>query len=46
MKRVVKIVIGLFLIAYGVYSGNAWFYLGIVPLLTGLTNWCLSLIHI
>ena len=39
-NRVVRIVVGLALIAYGVYSGNAWFYLGVVPLFTGIINWC------
>lgn len=31
---------GLGLIAYGVYSSNPWFYLGVIPLIIGLTNWC------
>ncbi len=39
-NRIVRIVIGLALIAYGVYSHNTWFYLGVVPLLTGILNWC------
>jgi len=40
MNRIMRIIVGLGLIAYGIYSGNAWFYLGIVPLLTGIINWC------
>ena len=39
-NRIVRIVIGLGLVGYGVYSGNAWFYLGVVPLITGIVNWC------
>ena len=39
-NRIARIVIGLALIAYGFYSHNAWFYLGVVPLLTGILNWC------
>ena len=35
-----RIVVGLALIGYGFYSGNAWFYLGAIPLATGLVNWC------
>ena len=35
-----RIVVGLALIGYGFYSGNAWFYLGAIPLITGLINWC------
>jgi hypothetical protein len=25
---------------YGVYSGNNWFYLGAIPLIAGLINFC------
>ena len=39
-NRIVRIVVGLALIGYGVYSGNAWFYLGAIPLITGIINWC------
>ena len=39
-NRIVRIAVGLVLIGYGVYSGNAWFYLGVLPLLTGIINWC------
>ena len=39
-NRIVRIVVGLALIGYGVYSGNAWFYLGVLPLVTGIINWC------
>jgi len=40
MNRIMRIVVGLALIAYGVYSANAWFYLGAIPLVTGIINWC------
>jgi len=39
-NRIVRIVIGLALIGYGLYTHNAWFYLGALPLLTGVINWC------
>ena len=39
-NRIVRIVVGLALIGYGVYSGNAWFYLGVLLLVTGIINWC------
>jgi len=39
-NRIVRVVVGLALIGYGVYSGNAWFFLGLAPLITGLINWC------
>lgn len=38
--RPIRIAVGLALIGYGAYSGNAWFYLGVVPLIAGLTNFC------
>jgi len=38
--RVVRITVGLALIATGVITGNAWFYLGVLPLAAGLVNFC------
>ena len=38
--RPIRIIAGLALIAYGVYSGNQWFYLGVLPLIAGLVNFC------
>ena len=38
--RVVRIIAGLALIAVGVITGNYWFYLGVLPLIAGLTNFC------
>ena len=38
--RPVRIVLGLALIAYGYTSGNQWFYLGAIPLIAGLANFC------
>lgn len=38
--RPIRIVLGLALIGYGVYSGNQWFYLGVIPLIAGLVNFC------
>jgi hypothetical protein len=38
--RPIRIVVGLGLIGYGVYSGNSWFYLGVIPLIAGLSNFC------
>jgi len=35
-----RIVLGLVLIAVGFYTGNAWFYLGVIPLVVGLTKFC------
>lgn len=38
--RPFRIVIGLVLIAVGYFTGNAWFYLGVIPLIAGLVNFC------
>ena len=38
--RPIRIIIGGALIGYGVYSSNPWFYLGVIPLIAGLTNFC------
>jgi len=38
--RKFRIAIGSALIGYGVYSGNAWFYLGAIPLVAGLADFC------
>ncbi len=38
--RPFRIIIGLILIGVGFFTGNAWFYLGVIPLLAGLTNFC------
>jgi len=38
--RPFRIVLGASLIGYGVYSSNPWFYLGAMPLIAGLVNFC------
>ncbi len=38
--RVVRIVIGLALIVTGVITGINWFYLGVLPLIAGIANFC------
>jgi len=38
--RPIRIVLGLALIATGFITGNAWFYLGVVPLIAGIVNFC------
>lgn len=38
--RVFRIVIGIALIATGVITENAWFYLGVIPLIAGVVNFC------
>ena len=35
-----RVVLGLVCIAYGIYSANYWFFLGVVPLIVGIFNIC------
>lgn len=39
-ERVIRIVAGLVIIAWGVYAKNWWGLIGAVPLITGLIGWC------
>jgi hypothetical protein len=38
--RLLRILIGLIVVAWGVYAQNWWGAVGAVPLLTGLIGWC------
>jgi hypothetical protein len=38
--RPVRIVVGLALITTGVVTGNFWFFLGVIPLVAGIANFC------
>jgi hypothetical protein len=38
--KILRIVVGLVIVAWGVYAQNWWGAIGLVPLLTGLINWC------
>jgi len=38
--RVIRLVLGTVLIGTGVYLSNPWFYLGIIPLIAGIANFC------
>ena len=40
MERIIRIIVGAGLVGYSVYSGNNWFLLGLIPLITGLINYC------
>ncbi len=41
LERVVRVVVGLGLISMALIGPkNPWFFLGAVPLLTGLVGWC------
>jgi len=38
--RVFRIILGIALIAAGVITGIYWFYLGVIPLVAGIANFC------
>ncbi|MEN4053354.1 MULTISPECIES: DUF2892 domain-containing protein [Sulfurimonas] len=38
--RVFRIILGIALIAAGIVTGIYWFYLGILPLIAGIANFC------
>lgn len=40
INRIARIVVGAVLIGYGIYAQNWWFMLGVIPLVTGIVNWC------
>lgn len=38
--RPIRVLVGIVLIVIGFITENAWFYLGIIPLIAGITNFC------
>lgn len=38
--RPLRLIGGAALIAYAIYSGNNWFFLGAIPLVAGIFNFC------
>ena len=38
--RVFRIILGIALIAAGIVTGIYWFYLGVIPLIAGVANFC------
>jgi len=38
--RVIRIIIGLALIGWGLYAQNWWGAIGAIPLFTALVGWC------
>lgn len=38
--RPFRIILGAALVGYALYSGNYWFYLGLIPLIAGLVGIC------
>ncbi|MHB8880870.1 MAG: YgaP family membrane protein [Thermodesulfovibrionales bacterium] len=40
IDRAVRIIIGLGILSFAFMGVSSWGYLGLVPLLTGITGWC------
>ena len=40
MDKKIRIVVGLILIALALFAGKSWGWIGLIPLATGLFNFC------
>ncbi|QWT47638.1 YgaP family membrane protein [Azospira inquinata] len=40
IDKILRIVVGLALVAWAVMGGPIWAWIGVVPLATGLLGWC------
>jgi hypothetical protein len=40
IDKILRIVVGLALVAWAVMGGPVWAWIGVVPLATGLIGWC------
>ncbi len=40
IDRILRIVVGLALIAWGVVAQSWWGAIGVIPLFTGIISWC------
>lgn len=40
IDRIVRILLGLALVAMGLYNQSWWGAVGLIPLITGLVGWC------
>ncbi len=40
LDRLLRIIVGAVIVVWGVYSESWWGLVGLVPLMTGLLNWC------
>ena len=40
IDRILRIIVGLAIIGWGVYAQNGWGAIGIIPLFTGAIGWC------
>ena len=40
IDRVLRVVIGVAIISWGILTENVWGVIGIIPLVTGTVRWC------
>lgn len=40
IDRLIRIVVGIAIIVFGVYCKNLWTAVGIIPIITALIGWC------
>ena len=40
VDRIIRFIIGLIIIIWGIAAGSWWALIGLLPLLTALVNWC------
>ncbi len=40
VDRLIRLIVGAVIIVWGAYSESWWGLVGLVPLMTGLLNWC------
>mgnify|MGYP000962024893 FL=1 len=40
IDKILRILVGIALIAWAVFGGPVWAWIGILPLATGLMGWC------
>jgi len=40
VDRLLRIIVGAVIVVWGVYAESWWGLVGLVPLMTGMLNWC------
>jgi Protein of unknown function (DUF2892) len=40
IDKIVRIILGVGLIAWAIINGSYWAWIGIIPLITGIYGWC------
>ena len=40
VDRLLRLILGAVIIVWGVYAESWWGLIGLIPLMTGLMNWC------